>query len=59
MNNEFRCDTCDISFPSWISLKEHLLSKEHKDKASMGNVESIMEKFLKRFKEANDESSKV
>jgi len=32
-------------------MKQHFLSKEHKDKAKKGNVESLMEKFLEHFKE--------
>jgi len=59
MDGKFRCNICGISFPSWSDMKKHFQSKEHKDKASMGNAELLMEKFLKYFKEPNNGSNKI
>jgi len=59
MNNKFYCNTCGISFPSWMAMKEHFQSKEHKDRASKGNVELLLDRFTKHFKEFVNESNKI
>lgn len=54
------CRICKLEFSSGYAQAQHLRSREHKEKSHIGNVDSILDKFTRRFKElSNDESNKV
>lgn len=54
MAKQFYCDICEMTFLSGYEMAQHFRSKEHRDKASGGNLDSLIEKFVKGVKAAID-----
>lgn len=56
MTKKFYCDICGLSFSSGYEMARHFRSKEHRDKASGGNLDSLIEKFISGVKAVIDPS---
>lgn len=62
MSKQFYCYTCDLAFSSWKELKEHQMSREHRDNAMnpITRAEQLLDQIAKKLKEneGNSDGSK-
>lgn len=56
MGKTFYCHICDLTFSSGYEMADHFRSNEHRDKASDGNLDLLMEKFITGVKVAINSS---
>jgi len=47
---KFRCELCEKSFVSGYALADHFRSKEHREVAGKGRIESLMDSLANNLK---------
>ena len=59
MSEQFYCHPCGLTFSSWKELKEHRMTREHKDNvmSPMTRAEQILSQIATRLKRNGGKSN--
>ena len=49
MKRQFFCGVCDLTFVTWVEMKEHFQSMEHKTSTGQGRLRDVINKFSSRL----------